>query len=539
MTNLLKYFSKYGLLLLIPLIYWIVSFALHLNWGSFYQNTVDPEYTLIYNGVIVSSGSFAINFIHHPATPTIFIAGLSSLICRVFSAHSSFVQDFITEPEKYIHAAQLLQLSIIALFCFGFAKKLKDENVWKPSSWIVLLSLLSHQSLIEISARFLPETTLIIPLFTIMVLIIRYIEFGEQNHKQFLWQFPLWIGFAIACKIHFAPLILIPFVLLANSKKSFWLLSRNTFLAVLVFAYPLFTNLSASFTWFSNMASHTGKHGQGDSGIISTENFSQHLSLLIEHHPVFWILLILNVFLLVHLVTKTNLSAKILKLRKSLFSVCLVFSIILALVLKHFALHYFIPLYIWIGILIYFPSYYLSSQWKSIQKKVMIALTAFVVILILFNIQESRQVYEERQVLLKERNEIKTNIDQIVPQGAALIVNAPHWGTPFPAYAHSFGFMHTYKRKTYFKQALKQAYPHFYLQVGWMPEYNHWDEFISLEEILKKEKKVFFYNQLETAEPRKLQNQIEALKAKGINIVFQKLWQSDQKVELYQLSLIS
>jgi hypothetical protein len=101
--------------ILIPLLFIFLGVYAHGQWGESYQNATDPEYTLLYNGIIVSTGSFAINFIHHPATPTIFIAGLSSLLIRPFAEHSPFVLDFIKRAEYYLAAANLLQLCFIAL----------------------------------------------------------------------------------------------------------------------------------------------------------------------------------------------------------------------------------------------------------------------------------------------------------------------------------------------------------------------------------------------------------------------------------------
>lgn len=516
--------------------------CLHHLYGDFYQNATDPEYTLLYNGIIVSTGSFAINFIHHPATPTIFIAGLSSLLIRPFAEHSPFVLDFIKRPETYLAAANFLQLLLIGLSAFWAAKKGRQLSKNSFIGILLLLGLFSHYHLLEITARFLPEASLLIPILLSLTLMLRFLYLGENEEqiKKLRWQFPMVVAFGIGCKLSFAPFLLLPILLFVNSWRHFWLIFRNTALFSLLFAYPLFTNYSESFGWIGEMISHSGLHGSGESTFINWSQIPQHVNLLWHDFPAFWVLVLLNSGLVIYLYASRGLSPFEKRLRKVLLAVLLCLSLLIFLVLKHFALHYFMPFYLLSGAWLLFPYLYFSGK-ANISKKVVQAIVLVAALgLIVNTVYEGKKALQlHRQVAIQRAEKAEMLTKLISEEKAALIVDAPSWGTPFPEYAHAFGFMHTYRRKTYFKDQLREEYPNFYLHVGWTEKFNHWDQFVDFSFIFSKSKVVYLYSGRTTKGMVSILERLEKYRRSGKQIQEQVLWEGQENSQLIRLEQIN
>ena len=527
---------KHWYLLIIPSLFVFLAAFFHANYGTFYQNSTDPEYTLLYNGIVVSTGSFAINFIHHPATPTIFIAGLSSLLLRPFAEYSPFVIDFIKRPEFYLTAANLMQLLIIGAASFLAALKVRSSSRKIIYSFFLLLGLFSHHHLLSIASRFLAETTLIIPLVLLVALISSYIfEEGNQAvEKKLRWQIPLLIGFGIACKLSFAPFILVPYVLLVNSWRNFWVVSRNTFLAILLLAYPLFTNFEESFKWISNMLTHSGMHGSGQAGLIKLTDIPTNALTLFQDFPLYWMLFGLNCLLLIYLIAKPAASATVKRLRRSLLSIVLAMLLLLFLTLKHFALHYFMPFYVFSALWFIFPYVFWNELHGSKKKVLNLACVLIGVFMISSTSIASRNHFKTQQTVAEKRAMEAKTINALLDQdqGFSLIVDAPYWGTPFPAYAHAFGFMHSYRRKTYFKKQLREEFPNFYLHVGWTEKFNHWDNFVEINRLFNKSKQLYVYTGPETKGWPSIKQRILAFQAEGKKLEEIELWKNEEGAKL-------
>lgn len=509
-----------------------------MQWGNFYQLSVDPEYTLLYNGIIVSTGSFAINFIDHPATPTIFISGISSLLVRLFTAEGSYVQDFLRRPETYLHASQAFQL-LLTLFCCLYASiKIEKFSNRKWLSFIPIVGLFSHYHLVEISIRFLPETTILLPLLLLMALLIQYIYHGEkiEVQKKLSWQIPLLVAFGIACKLSFAPFILLPISLFSKNKHMLLKTLRNTFLFSLLFAYPLFTNFSHASQWIGNMLSHSGKHGAGENNFIAFEKLPLNFKELLADNPFFWFLLLSNAFILIHLYFMPYASQMVKRSRQVLIGLLLSTGFLVILILKHFALHYLMPFYVLSGLLLAFLLLYFQLIFNYSYKYQAAILAGTSALLLGLNFAQSKSFITDHehwktQQIIKQK-EVLAKLNDV---NAPLIIDAPHWGSPFPAYAHAFGFMHTYKRKTYFKKELREKYPKAYINVGWMPEFNHWDQFVDFDHIFSQSKVVFLYSEGISRQLSSIISRLDTFKNKGHSIQQKQVWKNEDGSQLIRL----
>jgi hypothetical protein len=246
--------------LFIPVIFLLNASILHYYHGIFFLSSVDPEYFYLYNGIALGSGNLSVQYIAHPGTPLQFLIAASSRIISLFQPED-YVKDFVDDPEKYIHAANLFMNVLIAfsLFICGICTKKYSGSYF--SGLLFQLSPFGNSSLLGISGRLIPESIMIIPLLFIGLMIIKYIYDENKTTGYFndIVLYGIIIGFGIACKLSFIPVILIPLVLLQVSLKQKIKLILYTILSFAIFAYPVVFNFDEFWQWVSGIFTHSGR----------------------------------------------------------------------------------------------------------------------------------------------------------------------------------------------------------------------------------------------------------------------------------------
>jgi hypothetical protein len=486
---------------------------LHFGIGNFYQIATDPEYSILFNGAVIGRGSLAINFIDHPATPLIYISGIAIRICHLFTGSQPYVLDFVNNTEKYLHIASILNLLIIGSIVYWSGRKLLRHNNGLLIALLLQVTLFTNTSLIEISARLIPESTMIIPIILLSVLLINYFknESKASNYRRLSWQFAAIIAFGIACKLSFAPMILLPIILLRKNFKTVLQLIGKTILLTFLFAYPLITNPNESFEWISNMLIHSGKHGTGDTGFINTSNLTSNFIIILKRDIWFWVLF-LSQFTLSQISNSKRLKKVSAAITCSLITV-------LFFTLKHFALHYIMPFYAFKSLFIILIIYAIQENKKlSLQErfpmKFQLAFFALLTSIIWPQLIDAKNHYDYTSYRKILESEIQSEVfNKIQNSSFALIVDAPHWGTPFPEYAKAYGFMNTHRRKTTFKNELRKIHPNFYCYVSWSEGFNHWDKFVGFDLIFNHNKSCYLYSNRKIGSFDKI---IKRLKDSGI-----------------------
>lgn len=464
----------------------------------------------------------AINFIDHPGTPLIYITGIAARFTHLYSGEGGYIEDFINDPDKYLHVASLLNSCLIAFIAFWGGKKIRQYTTSIALAIIFQLTLFTNSSIIEISARLIPESTMLIPILLIGVLTVKYLysNLESVNKNRLIWQFSALIAFGTACKLSFAPMAIFPLILLGTDLKSIVKIVSRIILLTCLFAYPLITNISESFEWFSEMLMHSGKHGTGDSNFMDTSSVTENITIILKRDAWFWVLFALQ--LILALVSKSKIV-----LRASLaLSISLLF--ILLFTLKHFAIHYIMPFYGFKTLFILLI--FLSIQKLNIYEKLKSKKTVLATLCIfLFSSISIPQFFEAKNHYLfssQKRTKAEKQLEQykslITEENYALIVDAPYWGSPFPEYANSYGFMNSYRRKTTFKDELREKYPDFYTYVNWSEGFNHWDQFVDFNNVFKTNKVAYIYI---------------GPNSKGYSIILNRLTDSEIEHELEELHL--
>lgn len=485
--------------LFIPSIYLINVTAIHYSLGPFYMNHVDPEYFYMYNGVVLGAGNLSIQYFAHPGTPLHYMVMLSARITDLFQP-GDYMKSFVDDPEKYVHAANLFINSIIALVLFFAGISVKRYSGSVLTGLTIQMVPFSSMELISLSGRVFPEAILIIPLLLTAVLVLRYIYRDDQEEKDINYEvfFGLIIGFGIAIKLTFIPVMLIPLVLLKRKARQKVFLLLYTLLFFMIFAYPVVFNIQEFWKWTSGIFSHSGKYGSGAKEIINFADVPGNFILLFKQNKTLFLTalgaLILALFYL-PVISRKRQEAK--KAGKAIFAVFISFVVSVVFILKHFSDYYFTPFNCYILLLILLAMTLIIhsaniNQNKLFKNLVVIAVFVSVILLISFQVVKIRSnlkvTYRKTARMEQENERIAAMVDPKKP----IIISGAYFGAPFIETAHFNGFIMSARLKGFYKSYLKEKYPNSYFFVTWLDQFNYWSDKAGFDEILKKTSSSFY-----------------------------------------------
>jgi len=488
------------LFLIIPVIYLLNASTLHYYLGTFFLSSVDPEYFYLYNGILIGGGNLSVQFIATPGIPLEFLIAISSRVINLFQP-GDYAKDFIDDPEKYIHAANLFMIVLIAIvlvICGIYTKKYSDSYF---AGLLIQLSIFGNSSLLGISGRLIPEAIMMIPLLLTGLMIIKtiYHEDRTAGHFTDIVLYGLIIGFGVACKLTFIPVILIPLVLLQTSLKQKIELILYAILFFAIFAYPVVFNFHKFWQWVSGLFIHSGKYGAGAKDFINLSTIPGNFKYLFNYDKMFFFIAIFSLLISVVFSSKVfkNEGFTNSKIIRAIFAVNLSILISIAFTLKHFELYYFMPFYLF-KYLIVLLSILLIIQYQKIsgsKRYKIITLISFSIFILyvtygqVLRVRSSITSYSQRNEILQEEYK---KIVSLVETDKPVIMTCPYYGAPFIEFAHFNGFIMTYHLKFGFKSYLKEKFPESYQYVTWSDEFYFWDDFVDFKDILDKTKSSFY-----------------------------------------------
>lgn len=486
--------------LILPVIYLLNATAIHYHLGPFFLGSVDPEYFYLYNGVILSEGNLSIQYFAHPGTPIHFIVAISSRIIDLFQP-GDYAMDVVNDPEKYIHAANLFMnvlISVVIFICGLYAKKYSGSYF---TGLLMQLSPFGSSALLGMSGRLIPEALLMVPLLLTGLMIIKFIydENEEMTFKKDIVLYSIIIGFGIACKLSFVPVLLIPLILLKATGKQKIKLVLFTIMFFAVFAYPVLFNMHEYWDWVSGMFTHSGKYGGGEKNFIDFSSIPGNLQYLYRYNKEFFFIAALSLLLsgIFSLSFYKNKGFTNSKITRAILAVNVAIIVSIAFTLKHFALYYFMPFSLFkyllvlliVLLILQYHKISISNRFKTI------ALTLFSIIILFMTFGQLKEVrssitrFSQRSEMLKQDSE---KIMAMVDKDKPVIITGPYYGTPFVEFAHYNGFIMSRHLKGFFKPYLKEKFPVSFQYVGWSEKFYFWDDFVDFQHILNKTSSSFY-----------------------------------------------
>jgi hypothetical protein len=309
MANKLKTFSKpaeYLILIILPVILFLSSYKTIVERDKvWYAGGYDPEYAYLFNSLNIATFRLVGHF-DHPGTPMqVFGATVLWGKWLINQKSVSLTEDVISNPEEYLRALNVATagLSTLAVFLAGLFLLLRTRNIW----YALLLQatpFISGFILYNAFSRVTQEATLMAAsLFLAAVLVDWLINQKHKDELSFAKTFGIISGFGLASKILFAPLLVIPVLILSDfkSRKRFFLFTISSFI---VFTIPIIILYPNMAWWIIKLLIFSGQYGSGEMGLLDTLSYPQHLKWIMLANTrlavVFTILLIILLLKLIY-----------------------------------------------------------------------------------------------------------------------------------------------------------------------------------------------------------------------------------------------
>ncbi len=143
---------KKSILLFLPVLYILFSFALVKEWKAFYISFPDPTYTYLYNSTNLATGHLQIGNTDHPGVPVKCFGAIIILIKHAFTGTLPLYQDTLMNPESYLNT-----ISACIVLLLAFITYLTGAYIFRRTGNITLA--LAFQTAPILVETILPRTT--------------------------------------------------------------------------------------------------------------------------------------------------------------------------------------------------------------------------------------------------------------------------------------------------------------------------------------------------------------------------------------------
>ena len=242
---------------------------------------------------------------------------------------------------------------------------------------------------------------------------------------------------------------------------------------------------------------HSGKWGGGEANVYNVDNASQNLQIMWEKDPYFLILLVVSFLLSIALlILKRGKNDPLLQRKiKALLGVSTMLLVSVAMVTKHFTMHYYYPTLFFFNLLIYQVFdliFYFVRAWKF---KIAIPVAAFMMSLIFSIMQIPDLAYSvNKQRESADNMEMRNfKVHQYVSEDDLVITSHNFGGSPFVTSGLNDALLSSGPLKTTFADRLREMYPNYYCYYYWTPDFYKWDLFLKVKEFAEPGKPIFIY----------------------------------------------
>jgi hypothetical protein len=359
--NWLKFAADVGsvrlALLLIPIIVFVLGIVQLHYLQPFYAGISyfgpDPSYVYLFNGLCIIKGLVP-GHLDHPGTPVQILTGAVILVRWAISRVLGFENDGVAisvlkEPEAYLAfiAYVLLLLHSASNFYLGHKVARASGNVLyglAVQSWPLFLGVQMPRILyLSAEAGLLLVSTLLVAVLSDLFFRAHDAHRSASSHYQIAIKAGVLCGLGLAVKISFFPMFAL--LLALGSFRAFARAMMGLVVAFLIGILPVIGDLSTSIAWWGQIATHTGYYGYGELGLVDFSYLPGKFLLLSRAYPVLLVSLAALALLLLWIVSRrwrTDTKTKM-PLLPLAASIMLAEGGQLAIVLKHFSPHYFLP----------------------------------------------------------------------------------------------------------------------------------------------------------------------------------------------------
>lgn len=276
-------------LLMIPLALLVYGVELEASLGPSRVETADPGYYYLFDALNLVEGHPVVH-IEHPGTPVQALGAAAIRAVYAVSGSGGVVHDLIARPGKYIVAFYFTLLTLYAL-----AWLLLGYVAWRTTGDVGRAVALQALPVPLLLGCLLPVTVETLLVTAVALLCIAL--FGEvEPRKRSAWSAPVYgalVGFGMAVKLTFAPLALIPLLVLRTARELAWF-GVATVISFVLSTAPIWSQYPRLPGWVAGVAARDGmrRFDSGAAGLPSLSTWLAHLAELIAIDPLSTALLI-------------------------------------------------------------------------------------------------------------------------------------------------------------------------------------------------------------------------------------------------------
>jgi len=501
-----KYF--YGILLIIPIVYVVLSSYFHENIGLYSVRSADPEYIYYICGIEVANGDMKVSNIDHPGnTLHYFLAVVFKANHYIRGNNIPFNEDILANPDLYLRVANsVINFCLaIVIFLIGCISLLMTPNIW----YALLLQFTPFATDIAYSnmARITPES--IMSFFLILISGITLSIFFGKNKSDDWKTISLFAGiFAItlALKLTLAFLLILPLFIIGNWKKKLYFVGL-TLVFFFIFAIPVTLQLNYFWGWIQKILLYSGQYGGGEKNVLEMNTFFPNIKSLYNLNRSFFLFTFLFFFVFVYsffwkkresMATANKISAALL----------LIVSLQVFMLGKQFKTSYFIPALMLLPLMVIMTLEHLKS-WvpERIYRFIPASLVCFLFIMFA---SAHRPVIRELSMSYEKQNaeKMKTyHFLKTVRENSTLILAVGGYGGPTEEYALRTSYEWAGRYKTFFHPVFEKLYPDTYMYFTWDKTIKYWGKPLTMKSITENKKPVYLY--LENDASNLYQNTLE------------------------------
>jgi hypothetical protein len=466
-------YIKYLLLLVLPL-----TFLLNVAYNNKTEFDQDPNYMYLFNGL---------NMTTYPGYVETYTQGttaveLSAVIMRVAhlfrNTNDNFTDDVLKNPQLYI---KLVVKSFGVLIClilfFSGLFILKMTNELINSFIFQAVPAFSGSVTLWSFESFAAEPILLASVLLFIIIILWKFYFNKSFGESILffkgWKITIdrfsiiigiMTGFCLATKMNTLPLFLLPILLIPKIRDKI-LFSIITSISYIFFTLPVAKFYKETLDYYARVFFHTGIYGEGSVGIINTDTLIQNLRVFFLNEPVIVFVISASVLFLVMQAIRRKFDVSF----KILACLTIVQLVNVLIVLKHFYLYYFIPVLPTLTVNIFLIS-------QSFRARIFLK-SALIVSLILGSFYLNMDLGKRIPYLYQTENPVDG-------------INIFSYQSTSPIYALKLGDDASSNANS---QRLKELYGNQYFYDIWNKIIITWDDTVSIDSLLKQNKKVYLH----------------------------------------------
>ena len=433
---------------------------------------LDPNYIYLMSSLNVASLRRPY-YPDHPGAPVQILGGAVIRIMDLGSNEATTARNVLSDPERYIKIINALLVLIcgLSVLVAGYAGLVVFRSL--PMALLLQTTPFASATTLEGLMNLRPEPLLIAlsMLVTSIVLLALKHEAGFARLRYAVGLGVL-LGVGLAAKVNFLPVALLVLIVLPSWRGRLVLAGT----AVLAFLFSIFPILSAGLVrqmvgFMFNAATHTGRYGSGQAGIIDPRQYLSAAKALVFGEGVFFVLVAIGILVLLLKARFPKLSGTI---YRCLLGVTAAEVLQLLIVAKHPASRYMIPSLALAGLNLGLLVQIFSQKFTAFPRAGLVLIAFLLIGVVQF--RGVRNLFGD----LREAARIQSAAYEDLKEKYANVPVATYYTASSPAYALEFGMGYA---GNLYGPVLQQLYPNEFFYNPWTGKFSNFAGPVSADQV--------------------------------------------------------